>query len=149
MERHSLIHIMCLLGHTSQQWHVIVMHNTHFGMATHKALSQCHNNNYDNHMQATSRESDWYVTIKKQAPESARCVPDLPCLRAGSGDETRSVRENPQNYIVIANQLANPQSRTLHCTTNDVFNTHSLSGLVSFVKEPLIFCKQTRIYSMG
>ena len=37
---------------------------------------------YANHVQAIWRESDWHVSIRKQAPESDQCVPD-PLLLLG------------------------------------------------------------------
>ena len=66
--------------------HVIIMTMHHFGMATHQCLSYVaivgySAVSYDNHMQATWRESDWCVDIQKQAPESAQCVSDLSFFR--------------------------------------------------------------------
>ena len=71
--------------------HVIIMTRHRFGMAMHQWLSRAAIVvvSHANHMQATWRESDWHVNIQKQAPESARCIPDhLLLLGVGSGDET-------------------------------------------------------------
>ena len=73
--------------------HVIVMITHRFGMAMHQRLSHAAIIGYsvvshDNHMHATWHESDWCVDIQKQAPESARCVPDpLFLFGVGSGNE--------------------------------------------------------------
>ena len=40
---------------------------------------------HDNHLQATWHESDWHVSIQKQAPESAQCEPDPSSPPFGGG----------------------------------------------------------------
>ena len=68
-------------GAQDAAYHMIVMITHCFGMAMHQRLSRTAIDGYsmvshDNHMQATWHESDWHVSIQKQAPESARYVPD-------------------------------------------------------------------------
>ena len=75
------MHVECFWGAQDTACHVIVMTMHCFGMATHQWFSLAAIVGYsavshDNHMQATWRESDWCVSIQKQAPESARCVSD-------------------------------------------------------------------------
>ena len=57
-----------------------VLSHTYWGIQdhwlSHAATVGYSSVSHDNHMQAIWHKSDWHINIQKQAPESARCVPD-------------------------------------------------------------------------